>query len=437
MVSSSKNYMVVSSDSHCGPPSDIYREYLEPKYREAYDESLVAIKEAEAKAATWGSIGSNNDGHGPSRREVYAAAEKVKEGGSLGAYDPAVRTREMDRDGVAGEILFPVPIEAGGFKPPFGGGFGPVVGLDSRSGLPGHPYELRAAGVRAHNRWVADFCAHDPARHAGAIIIELDDIDEAVKEINRARKAGLTGGLSVPNMALEAGTPELFYHHPRYEPIWATCEDLGLPVQNHTFTGSPNYGDAPGTRWIFSTEISLIAHRLFWFLLWGGALERHPKLNVVITEAGSWAAQMIEMFDDFYQWKNPEAARQILSMKPSEYWYRQGYLGASPPVGPREVRARDKVGTRNIMWGSDYPHREGTWPYTQHRMKAMFAGAPADDIRLMVGENVVRVYGLDKSKLETVAARIGPAESELANVSPGEATEFWNLWTSTPHDDMD
>ena len=81
------------------------------------------------------------------------------------------------------------------------------------------------------------------------------DPEAATKEIRRARKAGLYGGINLPVMPLEASEPERFYHHPRYEPIWAACEDLDIPVQSHAFVGTPNYGESPGTRWIKSTEI--------------------------------------------------------------------------------------------------------------------------------------------------------------------------------------
>ena len=105
-----------------------------------------------------------------------------------------------------------------------------------------------------------------------------------------------------------------------------------------------------------------------------------------------------------------------------------GFIGASPPSGRLEVEQRDVIGVRNILWGSDYPHFEGTWPYSRERMKAMFGGIPVEDVRLMLGESAVEVYGFDREKLAPIAERIGPPVSEFKDPSPVEAKDFLNLW---------
>jgi predicted TIM-barrel fold metal-dependent hydrolase len=404
------------------------RGYLDSQYREQYDQTLAAERAEREKGLPRLMLGGSKvDVWGETAREVYDTSEAVQRGGGRGVWDPQVRAEELDRDGVAGEVVFPGP---GGNEPeavgaPFSGGMG-FTSAAARA----VPYELRFAGAQAHNRWLADFLSYQPERHAGVILAPMDDISAAVAEIRRARKAGLFGGLFLPVLGLPTTEPEGFWHHPRYEPIWATCEELDIPVQAHAIASGVVYGDFPGTRWITSTESYWTARRPLWFLLLSGVLERHSGLRLVITEAGGAdIPYIINLFDYFYTAKNPEELRKILPRKPSEYWYRQCAVGASPHAGRMEVDFRRSIGVRNILWGSDYPHREGSWPYTQERMMAMFAGVPEDEVRLMLGKNAARIYNFDLGKLGPLAERIGPEVDSLRGAGPVAAGDWGKMWT--------
>ena len=99
--------------------------------------------------------------------------------------------------------------------------------------------------------------------------------------------------------------------------------------------------------------------------------------------------------------------RSHLSMKPSEYFRRSVFLGASC-MPRREAEMRHQIGVPNIMWGSDYPHPEGTWPVTGEQMHTTFDGLPEDELEAMLGGNAARVYDFDLEKLAPIAARVGP-----------------------------
>src|SRR5262249_14140528 len=144
-----------------------------------------------------------------------------------GLYDPHVREREMDRDGVAGEVIFPQVFPFRTLNEGF---------------REGYSFELRMAGVRAYNRWLAAFCSYQPERHAGVAQLLPDEIDVAVEEVKWAKKAGLFGGVQLPLLPLYANSPEIFYHHERFEPLWATCEELEMAVHSHIGGSTPYYG---------------------------------------------------------------------------------------------------------------------------------------------------------------------------------------------------
>ena len=127
----------------------------------------------------------------------------------------------LDADGVAGEIIFPDGITEMN-TPPFGAG----LSLPTEDIVP----ELQWSGARAHNRWLAELCQMAPERRAGvAIVPALWDVDEAVREVEWARANGLRGVL-LPCMWGRRAP----YHHPKYDPLWAACQDNGLVVHFHS-----------------------------------------------------------------------------------------------------------------------------------------------------------------------------------------------------------
>ena len=240
-------------------------------------------------------------------------------------------------------------------------------------------------------------------------MIPIDDIETAVEEITWAREAFPQGGVMLP-----AGTGELpLYHDPRYEPVWAECAALGLPISFHTGSGPPEYGDFPFSPMLYVAETPWFAHRPLTFLMWSGVFERHPKLTVVMAEQGSaWIVPLLRAWDG--QYRRPMFKHLIsgLSLQPSEYFARQIFIAASM-LTPEECRVRHKIGVDKLMWGSDYPHPEGTWPNTEKHIHATFSGVPEEEVRAMLGETAAKVYGFDAEALAVHAESVGPLPSEI------------------------
>ena len=159
------------------------------------------------------------------------------------------------------------------------------------------------------------------------------------------------------------------------------------------------------------------------FLIWGGVFERYPALKVAVTEGTSiWVPDYLKLLDERYEVTHFSAKlgdyRSHMSLKPSEYFARNVKLGASC-MPRRESLARHEIGLGSIMWGSDYPHPEGAWPFTGDQMLETFRELPDDEIAQMLGGNAVDFYGFDPEKLAPLVTQIGPEKSRF-NPTSGE-----------------
>ena len=173
--------VVISSDCHAGLPPERYRDYVSPQYRDTFDVALpIQLAEVRAMAKKF-LVADINEEWRQGRDQALS-----------GAWDHDERLRVLDGDGIAGEIIFPDGITEMNM-PPFGAGLS--LPTDSRI-VP----ELQWEGARAHNRWLAEFCAMAPERRAGVALAPICwDVDEAVREIRWVREHGLRGIL-IPSM---------------------------------------------------------------------------------------------------------------------------------------------------------------------------------------------------------------------------------------------
>jgi predicted TIM-barrel fold metal-dependent hydrolase len=146
--------------------------------------------------------------------------------------------------------------------------------------------------------------------------------------------------------------------------------------------------------------------------------ERFDRLKFVVTECGAfWAADLLWMMDTVFE--REHGSRKLgaqltahLSMRPSEYFDRNCFIGASN-TRRRELARRYEIGVGNIMWGNDFPHPEGTWPYTRSFLKDRFWDIPVDETARILGLNQAEFYRFDLDKLQAIADRIGPTEADL------------------------
>ncbi len=405
---------MISADCHAGALPGTYEEYLPKRFHEAARAWwLTYAREMMARAGTFfdqDAVEAHAEGGGGGRRLMRQRSEKSMNLGDddvlkmlsdenspfaprQSEFDAEVRVKDLDADGVAGEVIFPQMVA-------FGGGLIQY----RRQVVPEH----NLAGIRAYNRWLADFCGTNPGRHAGVALINVDDIEVTVQEIRNAKEMGLWGGVLLPTSSGE----HPFYHHPRYEPIWAVCEELEMPLHSHS-GWSPDYGDAECATAMYISEVDMWAHRAFTALVWSGAFERHENLKFVFTESGcSWILETLRLLEFKADLPIFKYFSKDLSLRPSEYFARQCYIGASF-MSPNEGKDRHKIGLDKLMWGTDYPHLEGTWPNTMKVLRETFADYPEDEIRALLGTTAANVYGFDLEILGPLTDKIGPRLSDI------------------------
>jgi predicted TIM-barrel fold metal-dependent hydrolase len=373
------HYAVISCDGHAGAATPDYRSYLPQRLHDEFDR--------------WWAVASTDDGL------------RVDKNVDVRNFDLDVRFRDLEADGVIAEVIYPNTLT------PFSRGTFNASKVDMEAVDP----TLRWEGLRAYNRWVADWSRQAPHRLAAMAQISLHHIEESAAEIRWARDAGLRAGVMLPGIAPGSSLPP--YHDPVYEPMWRACEECEMPVNHHGGSAAPHYGTHPGSTIIFLAEVGWFSHRVLTFLILGGVFERHPNLKLVMSEQGAgWVPGHLDLLDRYAPYGSltgDPLGGAHLKLTPSEYYARNVFVGASF-LAPPEVDALDRIGVDRLMWGSDYPHREGTFPYSRESLRFTFAGVAPDVINRLVSTNAATLYGFDLDALLPLAARVGPTVDEIA-----------------------
>jgi predicted TIM-barrel fold metal-dependent hydrolase len=282
-------------------------------------------------------------------------------------------------------------------------------------------YEHRLAGIRAHNRWLVDFCAEAPERRAGIGQIFLNDLDDTIADVRWIKEHGLRGGILLPSVPPDVTHIIDPLYSSSYDKLWEVCQDLGVVVNQHSGTGAPDYGPEPAGGVVWLTETAFFSQRSLTHILAGGAFDRFPGLRFVLTEQGcSWIPKTIGQLDFFHDMMSKTGRvgelkftpEQVTPLKPSEYFARNCRVGVSFP-SPREAAAREHIGIGNFMWGSDYPHNESTFPYTREGLRLAFAGTDPIELQQLLAGNAAELYDFDLDALAPLAAAVGPTIAEL------------------------
>jgi len=382
-------YLLITADTHAGGSHEQYREYLEPKYREIFDDWRGGYKN-------------------PS--QAHYGSKKMRN------WDYDIRTNDQNSQGIVGEVVFPNTV------PPF---FRKSI-VTAQPPKPDE-YELVLAGIRAHNRWLKDFCDEDPDRRAGIGLILPNDLDEAIKDIEFIAEAGLRGGVLLPLIP-----PDCTWLKPLYDPAWdkvfAAIQDHDLVMNQHSGQGSPDYGSSMVGEALWVTEVTWYCQAGWRHLIMSGVFEKFPKLKYILTESGcAWVPAALAQMDRIHMGMARGAIGElnygdqewVLKEAPSAYASRNCYYGASFP-SKADLDGIDQVGVDRVLWGNDYPHYEGTFPYNLESLRLTFNDLSEDVRRKILGLNAADLYKFDVDKLMPLVREFGPTPDQVNAPLPKE-----------------
>jgi predicted TIM-barrel fold metal-dependent hydrolase len=400
LLSGQSPVVIVSSDTHISPLLSDMRAYCPSQYLDDYDSFMNRKTDMDYQNL-------ENETEGRVRRQELNLR-------TSGHHDVAARRADMDEDGVAAEIIFhgstndqAFPLGLGGF------GFGTFFG-----DIPTEHLELVAAGIRIYNRYIIDVTSDNRARHVPLAYVPFWDVDLCVEEAKWAGEAGFKG-INFP--ANRPGIPQ--YDDPFWEPFWAACASSGLVLNTHCGAAAPGHLDGTGRHNYPHTQAIIPIESATWAprrnairMIYGGVFDRHPNLRLALTEQpGVWWRTLANDLDSVWLTSASESLHRQVPSRPSDYMSNHLFVGASF-LAPFEVADAMAEGySSNVMWGSDYPHSEGTWASreeidepnrTTYAIRDAFHSAPELEIRKMIGENAVRLFDLDLEELQQVANRI-------------------------------
>ena len=363
-----ERYRIVSADSHVTIPREMVLEHLPKRLHEP-----LAAAEAEFFARMMAAKPQKE------RQKQALAFPNMGKGapwpaaGRAGEHDAVERLKDMDVDGVEAEILY---VGAGGAAYY-------ALGAD-------HIEAFRAANSAA-----IEWASIDPKRLMPVYILPIADVSVAVKEVERI-VAEHAKAVQLPLIPREQGCPP--YWDASYDPLWEILSDTGLPISQHV--GSNSYlneilGEDPTPfKGIMQSLPPIFMAECVADWTVSGVLERWPDLKVVLVESGiGWIPYYLERLDtmvDNHGWDTfPE---KVITEKPSFYWHRN--MAATFEQDVVGVRNRDAIGVENLMWATDYPHPDSTWPRSQQVLHEHFEGVPADEIEMIAAGNATRIYNL-------------------------------------------
>lgn len=357
-------YTCISADSHVIEPGDLWLNYIEPRYKDRAPRLVrgpqhdsYQCEGAEllpiGSVAAAGVPGDQITRHG--RFDTHVPR---------GGWDPHARLADMQRDGVQAEVLYPTMAMR-------------LFALKDAA--------FQLACFQAYNRWVADYCTPYPHQLKAVGLIPADDIQVAVGELNRCRRLGLCGA----SIAIYQ-SPERHYGDPFFDPFWAAAQDLGLPVSLHILTErNPKLQRDISDGIVESTWIQ----RSLGLMVFNGVFERFQNLRIVSAENDvGWAPYFLERIDYvFDRRRNLYEMRLSRREPPSAMIKRSVYFTFMRDKVA--VINRHLIGLQHLLWSSDYPHNDSTWPRSQEIIAYLMDDIPAPERHAIIAGNAVTLYG--------------------------------------------
>jgi predicted TIM-barrel fold metal-dependent hydrolase len=365
---------IVSADSHINEPPELWTKaapaHLADRVPHVVEtdkgDAWVVHPEGEARPVSTSAVAGL-------KPEDYMKEPVTYKRMRPGSFDPTARLEDMNIDSVSAEVLYP--------------GIGRLLSrvIDE---------DTRLFCAEAYNNWIAEFQSVSPERLIGlALLPPLDDGQNARQELERAHSLGLRGAL----LSYVAGGRPL--SHPEAEPFWELAEEKSIPISLHIGSNNrsrsfvtPSDIKLPGIREAHLSGDPMQISEHIAVLIFGGVLDRHPRLSIVIAESGiGWIPYLLTRMDSVYE-RHRHYLESKLTRPPSEVFHGQVY--ATFQEDQPGLRLRDLLGVENIMWASDYPHTDTTWPNSLSVVKRDFVDVSDAEADRILELNCMELYGL-------------------------------------------
>ena len=356
-------YFMVSCDSHVNEPANLWRERLDAQYRDR----LPRI-EVDENGVKW----QVSEGMQRSRLLEDHLEGEDKERSKAGA-DPVQRLKDMERDGVDAEIMFP------------------NKGL-AMWATPDPQFAM--AQCRIYNDWAWETFGPYNDRMSPMAAVATGDLEGSIAEVERVAKLGFRG-LTLPCKPIygshDARHPN--YNWPMFDRLWAVIQETGLPITFHISTGR----DPRAARKDGGAVINYVAHALaptvepVACMCASGVFERFPQLRFAGIECGiGWLAWALEAMDEAYK-KHHMWAFPKLKLLPSEYFRLHGATSFQEDQVGLDLAVKYNL-VDNILWANDYPHHEGSWPHSAEAIERTMGGLTDAQRTKILGLNAVRLF---------------------------------------------
>jgi predicted TIM-barrel fold metal-dependent hydrolase len=384
-------YQIVDADQHVNPPPTFWAEYLPknlrelaPKLEQEDDADYVVFEGRRKKVVLVGAQAGRD-------AKDFKMEGKLSDA-RVGGWMPDARLADMDADGIDVAVQF---------------GGGPLGTSND---------ELFMASFGAYNRWLGDFCSHAPDRLYGVAYVPMREVEETVALMREAADLGFTAvnipafpqakeklkpGVAGAQVLALTGDPTSGrrYDQPEFDAIWKTAVDLGLAVTTH-LGGRPSKFDRP-TEFLADMPMTKVAMaEPVTIMIYGCVFERFPELKFGTIESGvGWMAWLASYMDA--TWKKQRYWTKCPLQREPSFYMDQNIYGSFID-DTTCLRTFDMPGGKNIMWSSDYPHSETTYPDSQAAIERIFAGQPESVREAILG-------GIAKKFFRTGDGRAKPA----------------------------
>ncbi|MEQ8859976.1 MAG: amidohydrolase family protein [Pseudomonadales bacterium] len=371
------DYPVISADSHITEHPDTYRNYIDAAWRDKAPRMVdggergdLFVIDGMDRPIAMGLVAAA----GKPPEEITTDGVKF-ESLHRGGWDPVARLADQDRDGVAAEVIYP------------------TVGMM----LCNHrDFDYKKACFDAYNRWIAEYCATSPARLLGCGQTAMRTPEEGAADLRRIQALRLRGVMMPGNPQHEDYDSEI------YNPVWETAIELGLPLSFHILTTSGD-GRVRGPR--INSFLSIIRGNqdIMGTLIFGGVFQRYPELRVVCVEADAgWVPHYMYRMDHAYKrHRNWLAPGVTLEKLPSEYFAEHIYTTFQDDWVA--FKMANEMNWRRLLWASDFPHSDSTWPWSQQVIAEQTAHLTAEQKRAILCGNVADLYAIDVTTLQEAA----------------------------------